>query len=222
MTLQQLSKVWAVVSVFLLYYALNSYLVTQGGETIFGATLIMKTRVPDGFLAIPICSVLLLVSASIGIAHARRTGPSWSDRVPLVGFEQLDTTRVEAKLYQAAMLFLLSALPTLTFIHFWGVAASAEVVTTAKQPTIVAGGIWDWSALTSLNHPATICTNVQVGPPLVCEGRTTILPGLEPAIFAALTVAAVCATLAFWWFVIAGKKAQQADSHLLTETSTTV
>ena len=102
----------------------------------------------------------------IGIVHARRTGPSWFDRVPLVGFEQLDTSRLEAKVYQAAMLFLLSALPPLTFIHFWQVAADAEVLTTATSPVKVPGGIWDCSGLTSLNHPATICTNVQTGPPL--------------------------------------------------------
>jgi hypothetical protein len=69
MTPLQMSKVWSVVSLFVLYYALNSYLVTQGGETIFGATLIMKSRVPAGFLAIPICSFLLLMASLIGTRH---------------------------------------------------------------------------------------------------------------------------------------------------------
>ena len=46
MTPQQISKVWAVLSLALLYYALNTYLVTQGGAAIFGATLIVST----GFL----------------------------------------------------------------------------------------------------------------------------------------------------------------------------
>src|ERR1700688_3410882 len=134
MTPLQMSKVWSLVSLFLLYYALNSYLVTQGGETIFGATLVMKSRVPAGFLAIPICSILLLMASLIGIVFARRNGPGWADRIPLVGFEQLDTAKTEAKCYQAVMLVLLSLIPMLTLIHFWDVAARAQLVTTAPQP----------------------------------------------------------------------------------------
>lgn len=220
MTPLQMSKVWSVVSLFLLYYALNSYLVTQGGETIFGATLIMKSRVPAGFLAIPICSCLLLMASIIGIVFARRNGPRWADRIPLVGFEQLDNTKGEAKVYQAVMLVLLSLVPALTLIHFWGVAADAKLVTTAPQPVRIPGGMWDWNALTSLNNPASICSSiVEKGTSIVCEGRTTILPGLEPTIFAVLTGAAVCAMLAFWWVVVFGAKAPQTDSHLFSAPS---
>ncbi|MGY3610855.1 MULTISPECIES: hypothetical protein [unclassified Bradyrhizobium] len=215
-----MSKVWSIVSLFLLYYALNSYLVTQGGETIFGATLIVKSRVPAGFLAIPICSFLLLFASLIGIVFARRNGPRWADRIPLVGFEQLDMTKVEAKVYQAAMLVLLSLIPALTLIHFWRVAARAQLVTTDPQPVRIPGGIWDWRALTSLDNPANICSEVtQKASSIVCEGRATILPGLEPTIFAVLTAASVCAMIAFWWFVMKGMNLPRTDSHLLSEAT---
>jgi hypothetical protein len=221
MTPLQLSKVWSVVSLFLLYYALNSYLVTQGGETIFGATLIMKSRVPAGFLAIPICSVLLLMASLIGILFARRGGAHWADRIPLVGFEQLNTPNTEAKIYQIAMLILLTLIPALTLIHFWQVASDAQLVTTAPHPLRIPGGMWDWNALTSLNNPADICSEItEKDSVIACNGRTTILPGLEPTIFAVLTGASVCAMLAFWRVVAIGSKPPKSDSHLLQEPST--
>ena len=58
MTLQQLSKIWTVVGLFLLYYAMNSWIVVQGGQEIFGAKLQqpgphsqrVRIRRPDGQL----------------------------------------------------------------------------------------------------------------------------------------------------------------------------
>jgi hypothetical protein len=56
-TYQQISKVWTAVSLCLLYYALNTYLVVQGGVAIFGATLIVSNREPAAMVGIPICSL---------------------------------------------------------------------------------------------------------------------------------------------------------------------
>src|ERR1700730_161983 len=97
MTSQQMGKLWSVVSLFLLYYAVNSFLVTQGANAVFGPNLIMTTRVPAAFIAIPFCSFLLIMSSLIGIDFARRSGPRWADRVPVVGFDRIDTTKKEAK-----------------------------------------------------------------------------------------------------------------------------
>jgi hypothetical protein len=220
MTPPQMSKVWSAVSLLLLYYALNAYLVTQGGEPVFGASLIMKTRVPAAFLAIPICSLLLLLGSLIGIVYARRNGPRWADRIPLVGFEQLNAATPEAKVYQGVMLVLLTLLPAIALVHFWQVAGSAPLVTTAPRPVDVPGGMWDWRGLTSLDNPASICSSIS-GPEdnRQCDGRTTILPGLEPMIFAAFTLAAFCVTLKFWWTVCASTTPPPADSHPLAGSS---
>jgi hypothetical protein len=56
---------------------------------------------------------------------------------------------------------------------------------------------------------------------IACEGRTTILPGLEPTVFVVLTEAAVGAMFVFWWFVVVGAKAPRRDSHLFTDSPTT-
>lgn len=198
MTLLQISKVWTVVSLFLLYYALNTYIVVQGGSPMFGATLIVNvsSRIPAAMMGIPICSVLLILSAVIGIDHARKGGPYWADRIPLVGFESIDTGKREAKIYQGVMLFLLSVLPVISLIHFWKVFCTARLVTTKNPPQAI-DSIWSWKALVSLDDPARICTIFREAP-VSCDGNITVLPGLEPTLFAIVTLAAVLAVIGFW------------------------
>jgi len=219
MTSQQISKVWTVLSLALLYYALNTYLVTQGGTPIFGATLIVSSRIPAAMMGIPICSILLLLSSLIGMDYAQKDRSNWADRIPLVGFERIDTMSREAKFYQGAMLALLSVLPVIALIHFWSVFSEAYAVTTKNPPTVIPS-IWSWSALTSLNDPARVCNIFHMqpsaagAPPTIsCEGTNTLLPGLEPSAFVVMTAAAVAATLLFWWRVFrAGPSIGRAES----------
>jgi hypothetical protein len=212
MSPRQLSKVWAAVSLFLLYYALNTYLVTQGGNTVFGATLLVTKPVPAGMLGIPICSLLLLLSSLIGIDFARKGGPRWADRVPLVGFDHIDTKAKESKIFQAAMLIALSLVPSLSLIHFWIVFDTAKIATTSNPTKPIPGGIWDWSALVSWSDPARICTELNQSTDqsgqnhYSCEANITILPGLEPTVFAVLTVAAAVATVYFWWTIFGARE----------------
>jgi len=206
-----MSKVWSVVSLLLLYYALNSFLATQGGNAVFGATLIMTARVPAAFIAIPICSFLLLMSGLIGIEFARRGGANWADRVPLVAFDQIDTTKPEAKLYQAVVLTMLSIVPALTLIHFWTTIWGAELTSTEPvNPRALDGGIWAWKWLTSFNNPAYVCTEVVTRPAVACNGGATILPGLEPTLFAAITLAAYGVGIVFLVFVIRGPASKRS------------
>jgi hypothetical protein len=174
--------------------------VTQGGNEIFGSKLIVSTRVPAAMMGIPICSVLLLLCSLIGIDYARKNGPAWPDRIPLVGFEQINTGSREGKLYQGIMLAALSLLPVVSLIHFWNLFSHAHVVTT-KNPPVLIPSIWSWSALVSLDDPARVCTILHTKPNVSCEGNITILPGLEPTTFAVLTLAAAGATIVFWWLV---------------------
>jgi hypothetical protein len=201
MTAQQLSKIWTVLSLVPLYYALNTYLVTQGGNEIFGAKLIVSNRVPAAMMGIPICSVLLLLSSLIGVDYALKNGPARADRIPVIGFETIDTGSREGKLYQGTMFGLMSILPIFPLAHFWVIFCNADVVTTGT-PSKRIPSIWSWSALGSLDDPARICTELKLAPEISCEKNITLLPGLEPTIFAVLTAAAVAATLVFLWLVI--------------------
>jgi hypothetical protein len=66
MTQSQLSKLWLAVSAILLYYALNSWIVAEGGNEVFGVKLVVSNKVPTAMIAIPVCAVLLLASSLIG------------------------------------------------------------------------------------------------------------------------------------------------------------
>ncbi|SFM85547.1 hypothetical protein SAMN05216573_10516 [Bradyrhizobium sp. Rc3b] len=198
MSNQQMSKVWTVVGLFLLYYALNTWIVTQGGQEIFGAKLIVSNRAPAAMWGIPIICIALFLNSIVGTHYARRTGPNWHERVPIVGFDNISSGTREGRFYQGSMLALLSLLPAVALLHFWRLFLSANVVTTEKPPR-EASSIWDWSALTTLNDPARICTDlVREGGIPSCMKNATILPGLEPTFFALLTIAAAIAFIKHW------------------------
>ena len=214
MTSQQMSKVWTVISLALLYYALNTYLVTQDGQPIFGATLIVTKRIPAAMMGIPICAVLLLLASLIGIDYARKADGGWADRIPLVGFESIKTTDREARVYQGVMLVLMTVLPLIALGHFWSVFNEAHVITT-KNPPVEIPSIWSWSHLTGLNDPARICNifHAEPGaagalPTITCDKTNTILPGLEPTAFALLSAAACFFTFSFWWRVLGSQPAR--------------
>jgi hypothetical protein len=109
-------------------------------------------------------------------AQASMSRADWADRIPLVGFEQIDNASREGKLYQGAMLAILTVLPLIALIHFWMVFSEAYAVTTKNPPELIPS-IWSWSALTSLNDPhgfATFSTRNQGLP-----GRHRLFPATD-------------------------------------------
>lgn len=198
MSEQQISKVWTVIGLFLLYYVMNTWIVTQGGQEIFGAKLIVSSRAPAAMWGIPVASIALLLNSVVGTYYAGRTGPRWSNRVPVVGFEKINPDSREGKFYQGSMLALLSLVPTVALAHFWRLLILSNVVTTDDPPRPVSS-IWSWSALTTLNDPARICTDLaHDGNTLRCLNNATILPGLEPTLFAILTLATAVIVIMHW------------------------
>lgn len=200
MTLAQIGKIWTVVGFFLLYYVLNTWIVTQGGQEIFGAKLVVSYRIPAAMWGIPIACVLIGLNAIVGWRYARRTGSIWHERIPVVGFDAITTASPEGKFYQGTMFGLLSVLPALALIHFWRLFNGAKVVTTDNPPKDVAS-IWDWSVLKvkGWDDPARICTDYIVnGAKISCEKNAIILPGFEPVVLAVLTAATVLLLLMHW------------------------
>src|SRR6266446_9427155 len=102
MSPQQISKVYAVIGIFLLYFAIDTWSVTQGGQVIFGSKGVDPHRVNAAMNGIAICSALLSLISIVGIIYARRTGAKWHERIPVAGFESIDTGSLEGKLYQTA------------------------------------------------------------------------------------------------------------------------
>jgi hypothetical protein len=183
MTQSQLGKVWLALSAFLLYYALNSWIVAQGGNEIFGAKLVVSNKAPAAMIAIPICAILLLLSSLIGRVFALRGGAQWHQRIPVVGFDEIDTGSREGRFYQGTMILIFSLLPSVAMAYFWRSFLTAKIMLNDGSKSLV-GSVWDWSKLTTLNDPARICTDFVRELPDPCVGNGSVLPGLEPTIFA--------------------------------------
>jgi hypothetical protein len=200
MTQSQLGKVWFVLSAFLLYYSLNSWIISQGGNEIFGAKLVVSSRIPAAMIAIPICAVLLILTSLIGRWYALRGGARWQERIPVVGFESISTISREGTVYQGAMIAVFSLLPALAMIYFWHSFLNAKVMLNDGSKSLI-DSVWDWSKLSTLDDPARICTDFNKDLPDPCIGNGTVLPGLEPTIFAVFTVAAISALVLHWYSV---------------------
>jgi len=192
MTQPQLAKIWLCISLFLLYFALNSWVVSLGGQEIFDAKLVLPTRVPAAFIGIPICSVTMMAWAIVGTTYARRSHKGWHRRIPVAFFEEIETDSCEGKIYQATTFFLVLLVALGALVHFWDVVNDAAVLTTDMPVRSV--GLWDWGAFSSWNDPARICTGVDPKDGH-CEGGCTVLPGLEPGLFALLTAGTVALLL---------------------------
>lgn len=188
---KQLGRVWLSLSLVLAYYAVNSWVVSQGGNEIFGTKLVVSDRVPAAVVAIAVCSVLLTVTSLVGQAYARRAHkPEWHGRIPVVGFDDLSTGTKEGRLYQGAMFTLLSVLPAVSLAHFWLVMLGARIAPSRDLAATVPSP-WDW-AYFGLNDPARICTAYEA-PTNPCAHNATFLPGLEPLAFAVVTTVSLVA-----------------------------
>lgn len=152
-------------------------------------------------IAIPICAVLVILTSLIGRLYALRGGVHWQERIPIVGFESIDTISREGTVYQGAMIAIFSLLPALAMIYFWCSFLNAKVMLNDGSKNLI-GSAWDWSKLATLNDPARICTDFNKELLDPCIGNGTLLPGLEPTIFAAFTVAAILAITLHWHSVL--------------------
>ena len=182
MTNKQLAKLWAAIAAILLFYLINSYLATQGGEPLFDTKLVAKAREPIALFAIIIGAPLLLLSALTAQLYATRseTSESWFGRLPVFWFDAIDVNSPEGRWYQRLTLFIFTILPTLSFIHFFRIVIAADVC--ASKPVAHPSGAWDWSALKSINDPARlggVLTQVQGSAPS-CDNGTTFFPFVEP------------------------------------------
>lgn len=216
MTQSQLAKIWVSLGLFLLYYSLNSWIVTQGGQEIFGAKLVLSTRVPAALIAIPLCSVVMMAWAIVGTFYARRDGQTWYYRIPVAFFDSIDTGSAEGRIYQAANFGLVLILPLCALAHFWDIVLSAPLLSTGPAPHAV--GLWDWNALGNWDNPARLCGALE-GDGTKCVDGCTILPAVEPGLFALLSAGAVVLSLRNLWAILHPEKRtiSEAESDELPE-----
>jgi len=170
MTQSQLGKIWVAIGLFVLYYSLNSWIVCQGGEEIFGAKLVLPTRIPAAFIAIPICSVALMAWTIVGTTYAHRSHGAWHHRIPVVFFDGIETGTTEGRIYQGTCFFVVLLLTLGALAHFWDVVSGATVL--ASKAPFEPVSLWDSGTLGDWNDPARICTSVDPKTGACVEGCT--------------------------------------------------
>jgi hypothetical protein len=162
---------------------------------------------------IPICSFLLCLISIVGIIYAGRSriDAKWHERVPILGFESMNTGSLEGKLYQAAVLVGFSILPAIGLFSFWTPLSMAPVITMSSPPHLLSS-IWSWSALTNLDDPARVCNELKhMGESYSCDPSSiTFLPGLEPTVLVVFTVIAI-GSVVIHWMGLLRKRTNLAD-----------
>lgn len=193
MTPTHYGKIWTFVGAVLLYYALNTWIVTQGGNEVFDAKLVTSNRMPAAVIGILVSSVLLFVLSLVGRAYASGSGPTWHERIPVVALQDLRTGSREGRWYQGAVLFCFAALPVAATIHFWDLIVSATVVDRATGRPV---GAWDWSVThaAGFRDPARICSTYA---DRMCSGNATFFPGYSMLVLVAFSLVAAVALVVY-------------------------
>jgi hypothetical protein len=191
-----LTTLWTGLALFLVYYAINTIIRTQGGEPVLDAKLILEGRATAALIGLVICSLMLILVAAVAWLYAVRVESAhWHQRLPVVGLKGVDTTDVIAQIYLLTVLVIFELLPIYALGHFWHLVIDTKIVTTGANSIEV--GLWDWGVLVTrgVNNPARLCSLATD-----CGTSASFLPGFEPT---ALAVATALALAAFGAHIVA-------------------
>jgi hypothetical protein len=93
MSNNDLAKVWKGLSLALLFYVLNTWLSSQGGQPVFSVKLLHGGREGGAVLAIIVGGILLSIASVIGHAFASRNiNLPWTQRIPIVWIDGVEHT----------------------------------------------------------------------------------------------------------------------------------
>ena len=201
----QLAKLWTVLGALLSFYSVNTILVSRGLKPILDLTLLDERPRIESVFALPVCAILMILLCRVGGLYAdHREGEQWHARIPVVGFEQIETGSPEGKKYQAFFLFVFLALPFIGLVHFGEQVANASVAPRDGGRVIGAlapVGLWD---------VLTVAFNIGEDRQTMADGSTKIkgvwwVPIISPVVYLALFMWAMFELLEFGWKVFAGE-----------------
>lgn len=178
-----LAKVWIGISTILLFYTLNTWTSSQGGEALFRIALLSKAAGAGALFGIAVGSTLLALAAFIGRSYAMQHGVSWSDRVPRVWLTDLDVGTRGGRTYQFIVLVIFAVLPAAALVHFWQALQQQNLCDRLAPNAPVTLWQWSWNSLAADRFRLS-ATRPD------CSDGVTFFPGLEPVVLAAFTLLA--------------------------------
>jgi hypothetical protein len=117
---EELSRIWTIVGVLVLYLTINIWSKTQGwGVNLPNVLSIEKTSYTASVYGIILCAPLLIWLLLLSRSYALRFGgDTWSERIPPV-FVKLTSSSKESRRVRGAMFFLILFLPSFGQGHFF-------------------------------------------------------------------------------------------------------
>lgn len=117
-TKNSLTTIWSSLSVFLVFYSLDSWLATQGQKPLFSRIIDERPSIAALF-GIPVGSVLLLLSIWMLFSYMKHFHrDTWDSKYPLFSNLELNTGTRESKIFQGFCLFIFLIIPIAAQVHF--------------------------------------------------------------------------------------------------------
>ena len=185
---RDLSKIWQVLSKYLVMYAVATWAVTQGSELDIGVTL-KQTGYIAALFGFLICTPLYGVCLwLVGQYIQEYGGTSWYSKLPQIGLEdELDFKKPVGRMYQRLVFFFLVLVPLFAITHCYRKVLEAPIYEKISGTLV---DTWCLVPISSLVSDA-----YRFGE----SGGVTFFPFYEPFIMTrALLIIWIYATLYFW------------------------
>jgi len=113
-----LTTIWSSLSVFLVYYSLDSWLASQGQKPLFSRIIDERASIA-AFFGIPVGSVLLFLSIWMLFSYMKHFhNNTWDSKYPLFSNLELNTGTRECKIFQGFCIFIFLVIPLAAQVHF--------------------------------------------------------------------------------------------------------
>jgi hypothetical protein len=227
-----LTAIWTVLSLAAVYYALNTYLVSQGLNTIFGSPILDSRPIPSAVFGLVVVPFLLIFAGFVGALYAWRHGTHWHERIPTPFLKHLNTASREGKIFQAFVLIIAIGAPIGSVVHFWDkVNCSSCIFDTTNPPKRcpedapppvcnrylpMVKSIWAFQdSLSSDRYRIGVDSGKDFGG---TNGGVTFVPGLYPVFLLILSVLALASTAWFVFLIFHGPLRHPAKSSGVPRT----
>ena len=148
MSKKDLTKIWQMLSKYLVIYALATWAVTQGSQLDLGIA-IKQTGYVAALFGFLICTPLYGICLWLAGQYAHIYGSTtWHSRLPQVGLEdELDFTKPVGRMYQRLVFFFFVLIPLLAITHFYRKVLVAPIFDKASSTHV---DIWNLVPISSL------------------------------------------------------------------------
>lgn len=178
-----LRQIWGALCLVLLYYSVNSWLVTIGAKPILDVNMLHEDRSAAALLGIVVCAPLLCLASWVGRTYAiRHGGKTWPERIPVAWPKGVDRASRDGRTYQGIVLATVVGVPVAALLHLYRKTVNSGVVNCDTGADV---GHWIFDL--TLDHK--YCLGSQDG--------VTYFPFVAPLVLACLILAALATTTAY-------------------------